>query len=89
MPARAPALAATLLVWDLESREGHDSSGLSSFRSREPTVWSTHKWYEPASPFQPELPGDLAAAAGRLLRHLASEGLRAVQANDKEARDRR
>ena len=49
----APALGATLLVWDLESVEGHDSSGLSSFRSRELIVWLTPKWYGRASPSHP------------------------------------
>ena len=59
-------------------RRRHDSSGLSSFSSRGPTAWSIHRWCEQASPSVRELPGDLAAAAGRLLRRLASEGLAGV-----------
>jgi hypothetical protein len=31
-----------------------------------------------SEPVSAELPGDLAASAGRLLRNLASEGLKAV-----------
>ena len=38
-----------------------------------------------SEPVSAELPGDLAASAGRLLRRLASEGLTASQTNDEEA----
>jgi hypothetical protein len=76
---RAPAVAATLLVWDLDSAGG----GTRLVGAVEFQITSTdraiHSQVVRASePVSAELPGDLAASAGRLLRHLASEGLKAV-----------
>ena len=76
---RAPAVAATLLVWDLDSAGG----GTRLVGAVEFEITSTdraiHSQVVRASePVSAELPGDLAASAGRLLRHLASEGLKAV-----------
>jgi hypothetical protein len=73
--ARAPALAATLLVWDLESTGGARLVGAVEFQITG-TDRVVHTQVARASePVSAELPGDLAAAAGRLLRRLASEGL--------------
>jgi hypothetical protein len=76
---RAPAVAATLLVWDLDSAGG----GTRLVGAVEFQITSTdraiHSQVVRASePVSAELPGDLAASAGRLLRNLASEGLKAV-----------
>jgi hypothetical protein len=81
--SRAPAVAATLLVWDLDSVGG----GMRLVGAVEFEITSTdraiHTQVVRASePVSGELPGDLAASAGRLLRHLASQGLKGV-ANEK------
>jgi hypothetical protein len=71
----ASVLSATLLVWDFES-SGTQLVGSVEFQFVGPDrVVHTHivRSIEPVSA---ELPGDLAAAAGRLLGRLASEGLR-------------
>lgn len=71
----APALAATLLVWDLEAGSGTRLVGAVEFQITG-TDRSLRTYLVRASePVSAELPGDLALAAGRLLRHLASEGL--------------
>jgi hypothetical protein len=46
---RAPNLAATLLVWNLESQGGRVLWGWSSFSSLEPTAYSKRKWFERVS----------------------------------------
>jgi hypothetical protein len=84
----APALGATLLVWDLESG-GTRLVGAAEFQITGKDRVVDTKVVRSSEPVSPELPGDLAAAAGRLQRNLASEGLGAVQADDSEARDRR
>jgi hypothetical protein len=72
----APALAATLLEWDLESEKGSRLVGAVEFQlTGTDRVLHTHVVRD-SEPVSAELPGDLAAAAGRLLRRLASEGLR-------------
>jgi hypothetical protein len=76
---RAPAVAATLLVWDLDSAGG----GTRLVGAVEFEITGTdrvvHTQVVRASePVSAELPGDLAASAGRLLRRLASEGLKGV-----------
>ena len=85
----APALSATLLVWDLESGGGTRLVGAVEFQITGTDRVVDTQVVRSSEPVSPELPGDLAAAAGRLLRNLASEGLHAVQADDSEARDRR
>jgi hypothetical protein len=71
----APTLAATLIVWDLESGSGTQLVGAVEFRVTE-TDGAVHTHVARSSePVSAELPGDLAAASGRLLRRLASEGL--------------
>jgi len=72
---RAPVIAATLLVWNLESAGGARLVGAVEFQitGNDRTVQTiVARGSEPVSG---ELPGDLAAVAGRLLRRLASEGL--------------
>ena len=76
---RAPTLAATLLVWDLDSAGG----GTRLVGAVEFQITSTdraiHTQVVRASePVSADLPGDLAASAGRLLRHFAAEGLKAA-----------
>jgi len=74
--ADAPALAATLLVWDLESAGGTQLVGAVEYQvTGTDGVVHTHV-VRSSEPVSAELPGDLAAASGRLLRRLASEGLR-------------
>lgn len=74
----APALAATLLVWDLESVGGTRLVGAVEFQvTGTNRVIHTHL-VRNSEPVSAELPGDLPTAAGRLLRRLASEGLACV-----------
>ena len=74
--ASAPTLAATLLVWDLESAGDTRLVGAVEFRFTGPTA-GPHPCVRAASPFQPNC---LATwrAAGRLLRRLAAEGLKTI-----------
>lgn len=72
---RAPALAATLLVWDIESEGGTRLVGAVEFQiTGIDRALRTHL-VRASEPVSAELPGDLALAAGRLLRHFAFEGL--------------
>jgi len=73
--ASAPAVAATLLVWDLESQNGMRLVGAVEFQITT-TDRSIHsKVVRASEPVEGEMPGDLTSVAGHLLRHLASEGL--------------
>ena len=68
-------LAPTLLVWNLESAGGTRLVGVVEFQITG-TDRAVHTEVARVSgPVSAELPGDLAATAGRLLRRLASEGL--------------
>ena len=70
-----PALAANLLAWNLESSEGTRLVGAIEFElTRTDRVIHT-QIVRGSESVTGELPGDLAAAAGRLMRRLASEGL--------------
>jgi len=72
---RAPDLAATLLVWDLESQGEPRFVGVVEFQIRGiDGVLNTHV-VRASEPVSMELPGDLAAVAGRLMRRFAAEGL--------------
>jgi hypothetical protein len=76
--AGAPSLATTLLVWHLETASATQLVGAVEFEfTGTDRVVHTHvvRGREPVSG---ELPGDLPAAAGRLLRRLAGEGLSRV-----------
>lgn len=74
--ATAPALAATLLVWNIESADGTHLVGAVEFQFTGIDRAVHTKVVRGSEPVSAELPGDLAAAAGRLLRRLAVEGLR-------------
>ena len=75
---RAPALAATLLVWDLESAGGTRLVGAVEFQITGTDRVIHTRVVRASESVSAELPGDLAASAGRLLRRLASEGLKSV-----------
>jgi hypothetical protein len=74
----APALAATLLVWDLESAGETRLVGAVEFQVTGTDRVVHTQVVRTSEPVAAELPGDLAAAAGRLLHRLASEGLACV-----------
>ena len=75
---RAPVLAATLLVWNLESAGGTRLVGAVEFQITGIDRVIHTEVVRASEPVSAELPGDLAAVAGRLLRRLASEGLMCV-----------
>jgi hypothetical protein len=72
---RAPNLAATLLVWDLESQGGARFVGVVEFQITRTDGMLDTQVVRVSEPVATELPGDLAAVAGRLLRRFAAEGL--------------
>jgi hypothetical protein len=72
----APALAATLLVWELESPGRTQLVGAVEFQVTGTDGVVHTQVVRSSEPVSAALPGDLAAAAGRLLQRLASEGLR-------------
>ena len=71
----APALAATLLVWDLESAGETRLVGAVEFQITGSDRAVHTQVVRASEPVSAELPGNLAAAAGILLRRLASEGI--------------
>ena len=76
--ASAPTVAATLLVWHLETGGGTRLVGAVEFQvTRTDHVVQTQV-VQASEAVSADLPGDLAAAAGRLLRRLALEGLMRV-----------
>ena len=75
---RAPALSATLLVWDLESAGETLLVGAVEFEFTGTDRVVHTQVMRASEPVSAELPDDLAAAAGRLLRRLAFEGLALV-----------
>lgn len=78
---RVPSLAATLLVWDIESAQETRLVGVVEFQITG-TDRAVHTQLVRASePVSSDLPGNLAVAAGRLLRRLASEGVAVVNTN--------
>jgi hypothetical protein len=72
----APAVAATLLEWDIES--GTRLVGAVEFQITDRNRVVHTQVVRASEPVSADLPGNLADAAGRLLRHLASEGLAGV-----------
>jgi hypothetical protein len=74
----SPTLAATRLVWDLESAGGMRLVGAVEFQITGTDRVVHTQVVRASEPVSAELPGDLAASAGRLLRRLASEGLKGV-----------
>jgi hypothetical protein len=75
---RAPVLGARLLVWNLESAGGTRLVGAVEFQITGIDQVIHTEVLRASEPVSAELPGDLAAVAGRLLRRLASEGLMCV-----------
>ena len=76
--ASAPTVATTLLVWHLEIGNGTRLIGAVEFQlTRSDHVVQTQV-VQASEAVSADLPGDLAAAAGRLLRRLALEGLMRV-----------
>jgi hypothetical protein len=73
--ASAPAVAATLLVWDLESSGETKLVGVVEFQIRGADGVVNTKVVRASEQVSAELPGNLADAAGQVLRRLASEGL--------------
>ena len=73
--ANAPAMAVTILVWQLESGSNTQLVGAVevSVTAADRTVRS--QIIRRNEPVSAELPGNLAAAAGRLLQRLASESV--------------
>jgi len=62
-------------VWDLESKGGTRLVGAVEFEITGTDRALRTRLVRASEPVSAELPGDLAVAAGRLLRRLASEGL--------------
>jgi hypothetical protein len=73
--ASAQAVSATLLVWDLESSGQTRLVGAVEFQVKGADRVIQSKVVRVSEPVTGEMPGDLAAVAGRLLRHLAAQGL--------------
>ena len=76
--ASAPALATNLLIWQLESASGTRLVGAVEFQFTAADRTVHTNIVRSSEPVSAELPGDLAIAAGRLLRRLAQEGLTRV-----------
>lgn len=77
--AGAPALAATLLAWYLESAgEGARLVGAVELQFTGTDRAIRTQVVRSSEPVSAALPGDLAAAAGRLLHRLASEAVTSV-----------
>ena len=72
---RAPNLAATLLVWNLESQGGARFVGVVEFQFTGTDGVLDTQVVRASEPVATDLPGDLAAVSGRLLRRFAAEGL--------------
>jgi hypothetical protein len=75
---RVPELAATLLVWDLESTGGTKLVGAVEFQITGADGVINTQLVRASEQVSAELPGNLADAAGHLLRRLAAEGLALV-----------
>ena len=71
----AQALAANLVAWHLESADGSRLVGAVEFQFTRTDRGVQTYVVRASEPVSADLPGDLAAVAGRLLRRLASDGL--------------
>ena len=79
--ATAPAMGVTLLVWQLESAGSTQLAGAVEVSVTAADRSVRTQIIRRTEPVSAELPGNLAAAAGRLLQGLAAESLaRGVQA---------
>jgi hypothetical protein len=74
-----PTMAVTLLEWHLESAAERRLVGAVEFQVTGTDRIVHTNVVRAAEPVSAQLPGDLAAVAGRLLRRLASEGLQRVK----------
>jgi hypothetical protein len=79
----APVLAPTLLAWNLDSEQGTRLVGVVEYQITGTDRVVHTQVVRASEPVSEELPGDLAAAAGRLLRHLASEGLKCIESEQR------
>ena len=76
--ASSPSLATTLMMWHVDAAGGPKLVGAAEFElTGTDRVVHLHM-VRASEPISAELPGDVAAAAGRLLRRIAQEGLRRV-----------
>jgi len=75
---RAPGLAAKLLVWELDSTGSSRLVGAVEFQITGTDRVVQTQVVRASEPFSGEQPGGLAPAAGRLVRHLPSQGLQLV-----------
>jgi hypothetical protein len=73
--ASAPALATTLLAWNLDTTNGTRLVGAVEFQLTGADRVVHTFVVRGSEAVSGDLPGDLAAAAGRLLHRLASDGL--------------
>ena len=80
--ASVPTLSITLLAWHLESKGGTQLVGAIELQLATRDRLVRTQVVRASEPVSAELPGDLAAAAGRLLQRLAAEGVTRI------ARDR-
>lgn len=79
--ANAPAMGVTLLMWQLESAGSTQLAGVVEMSVTAADRSVRTQIIRGSEPVSAELPGNLAAAAGRLLQVLAAESLaRGVQA---------
>ncbi len=76
--ASAPVLATTLLAWNLDSTNGTRLVGAVEFQLTGADRVVHTLVVRGSEAVSGDLPGDLAAAAGRLLHRLASDGLTRV-----------
>jgi hypothetical protein len=74
----APTIAATLLVWDLESQGETRLVGAVEFQFIGADRAIHSKVVQASEPVAGDMPGNLAAVSGQVLRRLASEGLASI-----------
>ena len=74
--ADATVLSATLLAWNLESEGGTRLAASVEFQITGSDHVLHSQVVKSSEPVSTDLPGDLSAAAGRLLRRLAAEGFK-------------
>ena len=69
-------------MWDLEAGSEPRLLGAVEFQLTRTERSLRTPLVRASEPVSEELPGDLAVAAGRLLRHLATEGVAFVKTNE-------
>lgn len=77
--ASATLLSATLLAWNLESDGGTRLAAAVEFQITKSDHVVHTEIVRSSEPVSQDLPGDLSAAAGRLLHRLAVEGFRLTE----------